>query len=277
MQILGSHQMALQAGLRAVVLMFLVSLPSVAQTQGVWAQGIQGALLDTASGVSSRVPDAKTLGEGLAANEPGVDASEPAASTSARTAQVVGGENASRLDFFVGDSRWMPYGTVNGTRFSQLSEGFMGSITYYRDKNFGFELRGNTQIPSISETSTGGAVGIVYRFGVRFYPTVHANGGAQRFVGPNVPSFDGTGYYGNAPTWASTASFGASGEIFIPKTNGHLAIRFEANYEYFHCSYGPVVGPLNGGQVNVNSYNIDPGLVLRFGHAGSGGYRRSNY
>jgi len=190
---------------------------------------------------------------------------------------LVTANEPSRIDVFAADSRWMPYATVNGIRFSQLSEGLMGSVAYYLDKNLGLELQGNTQIPSVSETSTGGAVGPVYRFNTRFKPTIHANAGAQRFVGPIVPTFAGTGYYGNAPTWASTVSIGASGEWPVPMTKGHLAIRLQASYEYLHCSYGPVSGPLNGGQVNVNSYNIDPGLVLRFGHAGGGGFKRSTY
>ena len=176
----------------------------------------------------------------------------------------------SSWDFFVADSRWNPYGTVNGVGFSPLSQGIVGSVTHYFDHNLGFELRGNAQNPSLREGSNGGAVGPVYRFAVRFSPTIHALVGAQHFVGPMVPTYSGTSYYGNAPVWAATVSIGMSGDISLPKTGKHLALRMDASYQYFHASYGPVEGPTYGGQVNVNAYSLNPGLVFRFGHANGG-------
>jgi len=266
--------MILRGGLRAAILLALLHGAVAAQGQDAPQQL---ALLNTLTYSSSSMPAVHAASEpqppiGLEATSNDLGEAPKPRATAARPNEV-----GSRLDVFISDSRWMPYGTVNGIRFSQLSQGIMASVTYYKDRNFGFEVRGNTQIPSISETSTGGAVGIVYRFSTPFKPTIHANGGAQRFVGPNVPTINGTGYYGNPPTWASTASFGASGEWSVPRTNGLIAIRLDASYEYFHCSYGPITGPLNGGQVNVNGYNINPGLVFRLGHASGGGYRRSNY
>lgn len=207
-----------------------------------------------------------------AAEAPGL-----AAAGRPRAVPVAAPGSQTRVDVFVADSHWMPYGTVNGVRFSPLSAGLMGSVTYYFDQNVGIEFRGNTQISTLSEGSTGMALGPVYRFATRFRPAIHGNAGGQRFVGPVIPTYAGTAYYGNAPVWAITASIGASAELSIPKTNGHLALRLEASYEYFHCTYGIVTVPFNGGQVNVNSYNINPGLVLRFGHARSSVYRRPPY
>jgi hypothetical protein len=180
---------------------------------------------------------------------------------------------ASKVDVFVADSRWYPYGTVNHTNFFPLKDGILASATYYKDKNVGFELQGNYQVTSSTEGSKGGAIGPVYRFMVPYvYPTIHLLVGSQYFLGPLVPSYGGTGFYANPPEWATTVSVGGSGDIPVPKTHGHLAIRVKVSYEYLHSSNGPVYSPSQGGQVNINSYLLNPGLVVKFGHAKSGSY-----
>jgi hypothetical protein len=155
----------------------------------------------------------------------------------------------------------------------------MGSVTYYRDSNLGLELQGDVQTTTLNDGSSGVAIGPVYRFTKPLSPTVHAAIGAQHFYGPIVPSANvpgGTTFYANGPNWATTASVGGSVDIPVPGTRGFVAVRLEAWYQYFHASYGPIITVNSGGQVNLNAYQLNPGLVFRFGHASPVSPRRKH-
>jgi outer membrane protein OmpA-like peptidoglycan-associated protein len=51
----------------------------------------------------------------------------------------------------------------------------------------------------------------------------------------------------------------------LPFWNHHLALRlFQADYEYFHVNYGPIIG--FGGRANVDSARLSTGIVWKFGN-----------
>ena len=185
------------------------------------------------------------------------------------TKDFLTGPNSS-WNFFGADSRWYPYTQVSGNNLLPLKQGALVSATYYWDENVGLEVEGSFYSTTSNDGSSGGAMGPVYRFRKPLSPTIHALAGAQHFLGPIIPSYSGTGYYANAPIWAPTLSLGGSIDVPVPDTRGHLAVRVEASYQYLHGSYGPVYDNSVGGQMNINTYRLNPGLVFKFGRISHG-------
>jgi hypothetical protein len=180
----------------------------------------------------------------------------------------------SRVDIFGAYSRWYPTGQVQGYSFKDVGKGTEGSATYYFDNNIGVEAEGDYHPQNSVNGITGFAGGPVYRFqfpGIA--PSIHALVGGARLVGPIVPSNGSNSYFANPPKWGTSATLGFSADYILPHTNRHVGIRFQADYQYFHCSYG-YVQTAQGGQVNISSYRINPGILVRFGHTGPAKKRR---
>jgi len=183
------------------------------------------------------------------------------------------GPTIPRFEIMGSYSRWHPYSSVNGQPLYPLKDGGVVSGTYYTDRSLGWEVEGSYYEQTANDGLRGGAAGPVYRF-ILPYVVIRAHGliGADKFLGPVVPATPSGSFYANPPLWATVLTPGVSVDAVVPLTHGHFAVRAQADYQYIHASYGPAY-TFSGGQVNVNSYRIVPGLVFRFGHAADGPMR----
>lgn len=178
--------------------------------------------------------------------------------------------NLPRIEIFGAYSSWYPTSAVIGQPLSPLKNGIVASGTYYLDHHLGWEVEGHYYQQTQNDGQKGGAAGPVFRLMLPASVELRLHGlvGGEKFLGPITPTSQSVGFYANPPVWATTATAGASIDAGIPGSHGHFAVRFEADYQYVHASYGPVY-TFTGGQVNVNSYRIAPGLVYRFGQLGA--------
>ncbi len=185
------------------------------------------------------------------------------------------GPTDSVLDFYAGYGYLHPFPPgIDGHDFQAVSNiNATGSMQYYFHKNFGAELAGEwfsgpSPRGSFGQCDPGCAdrdasyvtaeAGPAFRFSNRLglVPFVHVMGGGARIRGPYLQSFA----YGYGLTG------GGGVDYILPILHNHFAIRGEANYQYLHANYGPVIltgeGPSHAG---LSALKASGGVVLRLG------------
>ena len=191
------------------------------------------------------------------------DAPKPAPKTSQS-------DSPSRWDIFAGYSYLSPKGTVQVLQsdgvttlpetYKSMNYGIIGSGTYYFNKFVGAQVETAAHdLFSDSSSSNGGAYtlagGLVARFpSPDITPFIHGLVGGARMGGPDHERYK----------WGPALTVGGGMDYETPLFDHHLAIRlFQADYEYMHVNWGPVVW---GGRGNFNSARLSAGVVI---HAGS--------
>jgi outer membrane protein OmpA-like peptidoglycan-associated protein len=177
----------------------------------------------------------------------------------------------SRIDVFTGYSYLAPHGTVNtpladgttfSTRYSSVDYGAIGSVAYYFNRYFGGQVEFGAHPDGNNDSAYTIQGGPIFRYPTSegITPFVHALAGAVDLGGPNAEPF-----VAHASTWGPALTVGGGLDYDLPFWNHHLALRlFQADYEYFHVNYGPIVG--FGGRANVDSARLSTGIVWKFGN-----------
>jgi len=190
------------------------------------------------------------------------DAPKPAPKTSQS-------DSPSRWDIFAGYSYLSPKGTVQvlqpgGTTtlpetYKSMNYGIIGSGTYYFNKFVGAQVETAAHdLFSNSSSSNGGAYtlagGLVARFpAADITPFIHGLVGGARMGGPEHEPYK----------WGPALTVGGGMDYETPWFDHRLAIRlFQADYEYMHVNWGPVV---YGGRGNFNSARLSAGVVIHVG------------
>ena len=193
----------------------------------------------------------------------GQDATKPAAAPPAAP--------ISRIDVFLGYSYLAPHGTIttplpDGTTlpatYSSVDYGAIGSVSYFFNKYVGGQIEIGVHPDGQNDGASSYSAGLVARYptdeGVT--PFVHALAGAVRLGGPNYESLGVSHPY----TWGPALTVGGGLDYGLPFFDHHLALRlFQADYEYWHASFGPQPG--TGGRANLNNARLSTGIVLKFG------------
>jgi len=178
-------------------------------------------------------------------------------------------DSPSRWDIFAGYSYLSPKGTVQvlqlgGTTtlpetYKSMNYGIIGSGTYYFNKFVGAQVETAAHdLFSNSSSSNGGAYtlagGLVARFpAADITPFIHGLVGGARMGGPEHEPYK----------WGPALTVGGGMDYETPWFDHRLAIRlFQADYEYMHVNWGPVV---YGGRGNFNSARLSAGVVIHVG------------
>jgi outer membrane protein OmpA-like peptidoglycan-associated protein len=176
----------------------------------------------------------------------------------------------SKIDVFLGYSYLAPHGTIStpapdGTTYpatySSVNYGAIASGSYFFNKYVGGQIEVGIHPDGNNDGASSFSAGIVARYptdeGVT--PFVHALAGATRLGGPNFEPL----YY-HVYTWGPALTVGGGLDYGLPFFDHHLALRlFQADYEYWHASFGPQVA--TGGRANLNIARLSTGVVLKFG------------
>jgi outer membrane protein OmpA-like peptidoglycan-associated protein len=177
----------------------------------------------------------------------------------------------SRIDVFTGYSYLAPHGTVNtprpdgsvfSDRYSSIDYGAIGSVAYYFNKYFGGQVEFGAHPDGRNDSAYTIQGGPIFRYPTSegITPFVHALAGAVKLGGPNAEPFAA-----HAATWGPALTVGGGLDYNLPFLNHRLALRlFQADYEYFHVNYGPIVA--YGGRANVDSARLSTGIVWKFGN-----------
>src|SRR5277367_5091166 len=176
----------------------------------------------------------------------------------------------SRIDVFAGYSYLAPHGTIytplpDGTtipaNYSSVNAGAIVSGAYYFNKYVG----GQAEIGFHPSGNNDGAytlsAGIIARYPTDqgFTPWGHALVGGVHLGGPNEEPF-----FSHSYVWGPVITVGGGLDYGLPWFDHHLALRlFQADYQYWHVSYGPQAG--TGGRANLNNARLSTGIVLKFG------------
>ena len=213
----------------------------------------------------------------------------------------------SRWDIFLGYSYLAPYGTVqtpvnSGTlaaNYATLNAGAIGSVTYYFNNHFGWQVEGDAHpetIPGCTPYSTlavttppptsqpagarpqqanpgcnyvatpssndfyGASTGVIYR-----WPFTGSYSGRMSFT-PFVHALVGmeevVGPLQQPETWGWVVTGGGGLDWETGWFNNHLAVRlFQADYQYIAENFGVE----DGGNVDINALRLSAGLVFHVG------------
>lgn len=198
-----------------------------------------------------------------------------AAPAAPKPAASVGyGDAPSRWDIFAGYSYLAPKGTVetpmpNGTiipaTYKSENYGILASGAYYWNKWVGAQLEAGTHDSFIDSKSSNSSITTVQAGPILRFPTdeitpfVHGLVGVAQVGGPNMP-----GTLGHPRKLGVALTVGGGMDYQTPLFNHRLAIRlFQADYEYMHANWGPVV--TYGGRANINAARLSTGLVFHVG------------
>jgi outer membrane protein OmpA-like peptidoglycan-associated protein len=176
----------------------------------------------------------------------------------------------SKIDVFLGYSYLAPHGTINtpltdGTtspsKYSSVDYGAIGSVSYFFNKYVGGQIEIGAHPDGNNDGAYSFSGGLVARYptdeGVT--PFVHALAGAVDLGGPNYQPIAYHKY-----TWGPALTVGGGLDYGLPFHNNMFAIRlFQADYEYWHASFGPQA--TTGGRANLNNARLSSGIVLKFG------------
>ena len=179
------------------------------------------------------------------------------------------GDNASRMDVFMGFSYLAPHGTVNTPRpdgtlfpdnYSSINEGAIGSFAYYFNRYVGGQIEFGAHPDGANDGAYTTSAGIIFRYPVEgMTPFVHGLAGGVRLGGPNDEPFAAHPY-----TWGPALTAGGGLDYDLPFANHRFSLRlFQADYQYFHADFGPQVA--TGGRANVNAARLSTGIVVHFG------------
>ncbi len=184
-------------------------------------------------------------------------------------------DNPSRSDIFAGYSYLAPKGTVqvpqlNGTTapfsYDAVNVGAILSGAYYFNRFVGIQAEAaehewgrpqpgsNIGVDGNDDGFLTIGGGLIMRFpDGNITPFVHALVAAAWVDGPDHES----------NKWGPDLTVGGGMDYETPLFNHRLAIRlFQADYEYMHADWGPVVG---GGRANINAARLSAGVVLHVG------------
>jgi outer membrane protein OmpA-like peptidoglycan-associated protein len=177
----------------------------------------------------------------------------------------------SKIDIFLGYSYLAPHGTINtplsdGTtspaKYSSVDYGAIGSGSYFFNKYVGGQIEVGLHPDGNNDGAYSFGGGLIARYptdeGVT--PFVHALAGAVKLGGPNYEPIAVHPY-----TWGPALTVGGGLDYGLPYFDHRFALRlFQADYEYWHASFGPQVG--TGGRANLSNARLSTGIVLKFGN-----------
>ncbi len=178
----------------------------------------------------------------------------------ATTAPYPTGPKISRIDLYGGYAYFHPVdSSVGGYFYQPINPGAVASVAGYFTRNLGLQAEGSFFPHGPNDCAYSAQAGPIARANLgRFVPFVHALGGGAKIGGPVFQPC----------TWGFGFTGGLGMDYIVPGFGDHLAIRpIQADYEYAHVDYGPLVLPagVSGGTAKVNAYRLSGGVVLRFG------------
>ena len=173
----------------------------------------------------------------------------------------------SRIDIFAGYSYLKPLhanvGTANEAK--PIATGALFSVAGYFNNILGVEAVGSYHPNGPNDCVESIQGGLIVRHPIsRLVPFAHALGGGARVGGPDLQPC----------TWGHGYTAGIGLDYDLHSFHNHLAIRpIQADYNYNHVDFGPVVPPANlsGGIIKMNAVSLSGGLVVRFGDTGDRG------
>jgi outer membrane protein OmpA-like peptidoglycan-associated protein len=160
----------------------------------------------------------------------------------------------SLLDFAAGYSYNHPFNSsIGGGTYQPVYPGVVASIAGYFNHAVGLQVEGGIFIDGPNDTFATVQIGPIVRMQKgRFVPWAHALGGTSRVGGRGQQGVFGFG-----------ATAGGGIDFIVPGFGEHLAIRpIQADYTWSRDNYGTT--PPYGGTVDVNTYRLTAGTVLRF-------------
>ena len=175
----------------------------------------------------------------------------------------------SRVDIFTGYSYLGTHSTnkPSGIQFSSVNLGAIGSVAYYLNKYAGGEVVFASHPDGLNDGLSTLSAGPIFRYTAQdFTVFVHGLVGAGRLGGPNSETVP----YHNPYRIGTALTAGGGMDYALPFFNHHLGLRlFQADYQYVHASYGPVVAPPTsgaiGGRANLSGAQLSTGLLFHFG------------
>ena len=160
----------------------------------------------------------------------------------------------SLLDFAAGYSYIHPFDSkIGGISYQPVYPGVVASIAGYFNHSLGIQVEGGIFIHGPNDSFATAQIGPIFRMQKgRFVPWVHALGGTSRVGGGGQHGVFGFG-----------ATAGGGIDFIVPGFGEHLAIRpIQADYTWSRDNYGTT--PPFGGVVDVNTYRLTAGTILRF-------------
>jgi hypothetical protein len=156
----------------------------------------------------------------------------------------------------------LPDGTTSPAKYSSVDYGAIGSVSYFFNKYVGGQFEFGAHPDGNNDGAYSASLGIIARYptdeGVT--PFVHALAGAVKLGGPNYEPIASHAY-----TWGPALTVGGGLDYDLPFLNHRLGLRlFQADYEYWHASFGPQV--TTGGRANLNNARLSTGILLKFGN-----------
>jgi hypothetical protein len=150
-----------------------------------------------------------------------------------------------------------------GTRYSSIDVGAIGSAAYYFNRYLGAQLEIAAHPNGQNDGLYTGMVGPIVRLPMQNY-TLFAHGlaGAGKLGGPNM-----TGIMGNPYTYGPALVAGGGMDYDLPFFNHRFAFRlFQADYEFVHADFGaPFTNSEIGGRANLSAARLSTGVVVKFG------------
>ena len=184
------------------------------------------------------------------------------------------GPNPSRIDVFLGYSYFGSHGQLKpqNIKYSSIDLGAIGSGAYYFNKYVGAEVSFAAHPDGVNDGLYSGAAGPIFRAPMQNF-TLFAHGlvGGARLGGPNHEKLSATDTeYHNPYMWGPTVIAGGGMDYDLPFFDHRFSLRlFQADYEFVHEDYGPVVlpptGGATGGRANLNGAQLSTGIVMHFG------------
>ncbi|ADV81296.1 hypothetical protein [Terriglobus saanensis] len=165
-----------------------------------------------------------------------------------------------RVELFAGYSYWRPWrADINNYYYRTINPGAVGSATLYVNRWLGVQAEGGYHPNGPNDCATTAEAGPVFRYAIgHFVPFAHVLGGGVRIGGPLL----------NKCTWGYGGTGGLGIDYVLHQWHERIAIRpIQADYEYNHVDYGPLLlpGGYSGGIVKMNTIRLSAGVVFRFG------------
>ena len=180
------------------------------------------------------------------------------------------GPNPSRVDVFTGFSYFGAHGQLkpDGTQYSSIDLGAIGSGAYYFSKYVGGEINFVAHPDGNNDGLYTASAGPIFRAPMQnFTLFAHGLAGGTRLAGPNN-SFSTPNYH-EPYTWGVGLTAGGGMDYDLPFFNNRFSLRlFEADYRYIHTDFGPTnaVPGIPGGRANLSGVDLSTGIVTHFGH-----------
>ncbi len=170
------------------------------------------------------------------------------------------GPPVSRLDLYGLYSYFHPVNSdINNIQYQPINPGAVAGVTGYFSPHFGLQAEGSFFPHGPDDCVYTAQAGPVARYQIkRFVPFVHVLAGGAKVGGPVFQPC----------TWGYGVTAGLGLDYILPGFHDRLALRpIQADYEYSHVDYGPLVVPadVSGGLGQIQAYRLSGGLVVRLG------------